>query len=262
MKQFISKLRSLFSQGDGKRGKKKDSPLAVIALPAAVLLVVFVIVLVILLKPAGKPKPSQPSVPNIAQLIAPGEYRRGSDGFDKLQSDFYDYYYPLLGFGHISFSGKDGHFSDSELIQFALIRLSYEDSIAVRDGVTALQIEKMTKRYFDDVPTKLEGYYLKNDGDKYIPQNDEFLPGALMSLQKLTVGEDGICTAEFYRSKMPDSDFILSGGQTEEDFKQSFLNGYFEGLDDVQRIRMVFHQHKTADGDVYNVIHSIEQIVS
>ena len=195
-------------------------------------------------------------------LLPVGEHKPGTKGFYDIQGDFYDYFYPLIGFGHISFSNADGHFSDSEMIQFSLIRLSFEDGVTISDGVTKIQLEKMTQRYFNDIPTKLEGYYLKYDAelDKYFPQNETFVPGVLMSLQKLTVGEDGVCVGEFYRSQMPDTDFITQGGQTEEDFKQSFLNGYFEGLDDVQHIRMTFHQYQTTDGDVYNVIHDIEKI--
>lgn len=268
MKKLMNALRKRLAKPAAKRGKKRESAFAVVALPVIALLAVVTIVVILMLRAVpSTEKPKEPAAeekPQIAHLLPVGEHRPGTDGFYTMQSDFYDYYYPLIGFGHISFSGEDGRFSDSELIQFALIRLNYEDAVNVSDGVSGIQIEKMIKRHFGVTPTKLEGYYLTYDAEtqKYYPKNDTFIPGVLMSLQKLNVGEDGVCTAEFYRSKMPDADFITAGGQSEEDFKQSFLNGYHEGLDDIQRIRMIFHQDKNADGNVYNVIHSIEQIVA
>ena len=266
MKQWLRSIVNKLAKIEKKQEKKKrESAFSVIAIPVAVLLVVLTVVIVMLFQAApNTKKPTAPTTaePQISLLLPVGEHMPGTKGFYDMQSDFYDYFYPLLGAGHITFSSADGHFADSELIQFALIRLSFEDAVTISDGVTKIQLEKMTQRYFDDVPNKLEGYYLKYDAelDKYFPQNEAFVPGVLMSLQKLTVGEDGVCIGEFYRSQMPAPEVITSGGQSEEDFKQSFLNGYFEGLDNVHRIRMIFHQYKTADGDVYNVIHNIEQI--
>lgn len=268
MKQWLRSIVNKLAKIEKKHEKeKRGSAFSVIVIPVAVLLVVLTVVIVMLFQavPDTK-KPTTPTTtaePQISLLLPVGEHKPGTKGFYNIQSDFYDYFYPLLGAGHITVSAEDGHFSDSEMIQFALIRLSFEDAVNINDGVTKVQLEKMTKRYFNDVPNKLEGYYLKYDAelDKYFPQNEAFVPGVLMSLQKLTVGEDGVCIGEFYRSQMPDPEFITNGGQTEEDFKQSFLNGYFEGLDDVQHIRMIFHQYKTADGDVYNVIRYIEPLV-
>lgn len=271
LKKWLNTLRTKIAKAAPKRGKKnRESAFSVIAVPVIVLLVVLAVVLVLLFKPtAGKDKPTTTTTvptavqsPHVSLLLPVGEHKPGTKGFYQMQSDFYDYFYPLIGFGHMSFSDKEGHFADSELIQFVLMRLSFEDGLDLSQGVSKVALEKMSRRYFDDVPKQLEGYYLEYDAEAqlYYPQNTTPFPGALMSLQKLTVSEDGICTAEFYRAPMPDSDLIHGGGQNEEDFKQSFLNGYYEGLDDVEHIRMIFYQHKTADGDVYNVIRNIDPI--
>ncbi|MBR2406423.1 MAG: hypothetical protein IKB04_05220 [Clostridia bacterium] len=187
-----------------------------------------------------------------------GTYKAGTDGFYDIQNEFYEYFLHLIGFGHISFTDESGDFSDTELIQFAVLQLSYEGK-DIDAGLTQREIDRTTKRHLGQKAAKLDGYYLEydKDDDLYFPKNVSYEIGQLMSLETLTVQEDGLCVAEFRRSKWPNG---YGEGRTDEEIKQDFLNGWYDGLDDVQRIKMTFRERDTAAYGYYVEILTIEQL--
>lgn len=192
-------------------------------------------------------------------LTPVGTYKAGVNGFYDIQSDLYDYFLGLLGFGHITFSDGNGNFADSELIQFAVIQLSYA-GVNVDEGLTKREIDRTTNRYLGQKANELEGTYFSYDDEEelYFPQNISYEIGQLMALQHLTVQEDGMCYAEFYRSRIPNDYFA---DRNEEDAKQDFLNGWYEGLDDVQHIRMTYRERDTAAYGYYIEVLTIEEIL-
>ena len=201
-------------------------------------------------------KPEQDN--SLKPLRSVGTYKPGTEGFYQIQSEFYDYFLPLIGFGHVSFTDDGGSFSDAELIQFAVLQLSYE-GIDTSEGLTQREIDRTTKRHLGQKAQRLEGQYLTydKDNDKYYPQNVKYEIGQMMALQSLTVQEDGVCVGEFYRSKWPAD---LGESREEEDIKQDFLNGWYEGLEDVQHIRMTFRERNTTVYGYYIEVLTIEQL--
>lgn len=192
-------------------------------------------------------------------LTPVGTYKPGVEGFYDIQSDLYDYFLGLLGFGHVTFTDENGDFADSELLQFAVIQLSYSGK-NIDEGLTKREIDRTTTRYLGQKANTLEGTYLSYDNEKelYFPQNVSYQIGQLMALEHLTVQEDGICYAEFFRSRIP-SDYFID--RNEKDAKQDFLSGWYEGLNDVQHIRMSYRERNTAAYGYYIEVLTIEQIV-
>ena len=188
-----------------------------------------------------------------------GTYEPGVSGFYQIQSEFYDYFLPLIGFGHVTVSDDKGNFSDAELIKFAMLQLSYAGEDVDGEGVTQRQIERTTTRFLGQKPSSLNSSYLLYDTDEevYRANNIPYEIGALMALQKLTVASDGVCTAEFYRSKWPNG---YGEGRENEEVKQDFLNNWHEGLDDVQRIRMTFRERDTDAYGYYIEVLSITRL--
>ena len=220
-----------------------------------VVAILLVVAMMLTFAACSNQKKDDASVP----LREVGTYEAGVSGFYQIQSELYDYFLPLIGFGHITTSDDVGTFKDSELIQFAILQLSFSGEDVDGEGVTQRQIERTTTRYLGQKPSSLNSTYLIYDDqdEVYRPNNIKYEIGQLMALQKLTVAEDGLCTGEFYRAKWPAN---YGEGRTDEEIKQDFLNGWYEGLDEVQRIRMTFRERDTAAYGYYIEVLSIIQL--
>lgn len=193
-----------------------------------------------------------------APLRATGIYKRDTDGFYDLQGEFYDYFLNLMGFGHITYSDENGDFADSELLQFAVVCLSFEGK-NTNEGLTLREINRTTTRHLGQKPTRVEGEYFTFDKDEdlYFPQNIGYAVGQLMSLELLAVMEDGVCVGEFRRAQWKNG---YGEGRTDEEIKQDFLSGRYEGLDEVENVRVTFRERNTAAFGYYIEVLSIEKI--
>ena len=193
-----------------------------------------------------------------AALREVGVYKLGTDGFADVQSHFYDYFLNLIGFGHITYSDKNGDFADSELLQFTALRLSYEGK-DIDAGLTLRDINRTATRYLGQKPSQVEGDYFTCDkeNDLYFPKDIGYAFGQLMSLERLTVQENGICVGEFRRAQWVKS---YGEGRTDDEIKQNFLSGRYEGLEKVEHVRVTFRERNAAAYGYYIEVLSIEKI--
>ena len=191
-------------------------------------------------------------------LTPVGTYTLGVSGFHEIQSNLYDYFLSQPGFGYLSFSDENGHFSDSEVIQYAVMQLSFAGE-SVEEGIYKRDLERTATRLTGSRPSRLEGLYLIYDktNDLYFPQNLTVDYRQMMALKTLTVNEDATCVAEFERAPWHFEEYP----EDEEVVKQNFLNGLYEGEGDVQHIRMTYRERDTKLYGYYIEILSIEQVV-
>ena len=191
-------------------------------------------------------------------LTPVGFYEEGVSGFSQIQSELYDYFLSQPGFGYLTFSAENGTFADNEMIQYAIVQLSYagED---VENGMTKRDLERTATRLAGSRPTRLEGMYLTYDKDKdlYFPQNLSGDYRQMMALQSLTVNEDATCVAVFDRAPWDFDEYP----EDEETTKQNFLNGLYEGNGDCHRIRMTYRERDTTAFGYYIEVLSIEQVI-
>lgn len=199
---------------------------------------------------------SSQSDTSLKPLTPVGTYEAGNADFYGIQSDLYDYFLSLFGFGNITKSNENGDFSDDEIIQFALVQLS-RDGEDITAGLTKRQIDRTTTRFFGQKASKLTGTYLTYDSDKelYFPQNIAFSIGQYMVLKKLTVQEDALCIAEFDRLSTAKAVFPADRG--EEELKGDLLNGEYHG-NGGDRVRITYHERDTDAYGYYLEILSLE----
>ncbi len=184
--------------------------------------------------------------PNTSDILTPpGTYTPSMSEFYEVREKLYDYFLNLLGYGHISQQDENGKFNEGELIQFALIQLSF-NGINPDDGLTKSQIDRTTHRYFnqkiEDLSKSSYLQYIKSE-DLYYPKNDSFKIGQFMILKSLTVSEEGVCTAQFDRIPI-ESNFFENNA--EDEVKTSLLNGDYNGFSTVQHVTMTYRERSTA----------------
>ncbi len=205
-----------------------------------------VLALALLCSLAACSKKETTTTDTVEPLTPVGTYTAGVDGFYDIQEALFDYFYPLLGFGHITRSSDRGVWDNDEIVQFAMIRLSYEGEDIYTEGVTRRQIERTTKRYFNQKAQNLdECKYLTYNSEKqtYTANGIGFQIGKYMVLHSLTVNEDGTCVAEFDRLDIPDE---LPEHRTEEEMRADLLNRWYEEIDsEPERITVTYRERDT-----------------
>lgn len=205
---------------------------------------------------AGTACKSSKTTNSLQPLTPVGTYQAGNADFYTIQEDLYDYFLTLFGFAGLTHSDENGDFSDDEIIQFALVQLSYsgEDLSA---GLAKRQIDRTTTRFFGQKATKLEGTYLTYNSDQalYFPQNVAYTIGQHMVLKTLTVQEDALCIAEFDRITATPA----TTDRSDEEVKRDLLNGLYDGCTG-ETVRLTYHERNTDAFGYYIEILSLDVV--